>query len=165
MLLFFGALTARGATLVLARVTRDRTWIRAGAGLAAAVLAMTVGLAPSVASSANYGALTPRISDVFAFLRAHTEPGALVAARKYRAFHLFVQRRTIRPPGLAEESAANFARWAADNRVDYVVLKKSPVLAGPDYTDCPKSPLCTPQAMAQPVYANADYQVFRLTRR
>jgi len=66
---------------------------------------------------------------------------------------------------LGAGSADDFARWLGENHVDYLVVKTSPALSGADYSDCPNNPQCRQSlAAAEKVFANSDYQVFKLRK-
>jgi hypothetical protein len=163
ILLFLGALAVHGCA-VAAAMLKQKAIMGQGAALATIVLLM-LALATAHRTDVEaqaYGAFAPPTQDMFGFLRAHTEPGSLIAARKPMAVHLFADRRTIRPSASLHTMEA-FQSWAAANKVDYLVLKQSALNGDNDFTDCPQSPFCK-AADSEPVFRNADYTVFRLRR-
>jgi hypothetical protein len=163
--LFLGAFAARGAEFAagMLRLDRRKAAIPAAVFIAATMLLM-LRVLPANAPLPS-GVLAPNTSQVFAFLKDHTEPGSLLAVSKYRAFHLFTGRLTIHPPLRALRSAGDLSRWLAENHVGYLVLKTSPSLSGSDYSDCPQWPLCgSPLDETAKVFGNADYQVFKLRK-
>lgn len=165
ILLFWGAFTARGATLLLSTVAKRRQGLFA----IAIVPVMLLGL-PTMASykdDSPPGVLSGTAPDLFNFLRTQTAADSIVAVRKYRAVHLLAVRRTVHPPLAALVSMQTLQRWFTKERVDYAVVKKSPAISKYDYSDCPEHPLCrtgTPGSVAR-VYENTDYVVFRLIRK
>jgi hypothetical protein len=162
ILLFLGALAVRGCKIAGAALNLKERWGRAAAMGIMILLMGALSIAHRTDLEAQaYGAFAAPTQELASFLRANTPPGALIATRKPMAVHLFAERRTIRPPE-ALRSMEKVHAWAATNNVAFLILKKSALRGDNDYTDCPRSPLCT--ADATPVYQNRDYQVFRLRR-
>jgi len=163
--LFVNAFVARGAAWTATALGLDEGRARACAAAAAGALILLMLSILSGPDSNSYGAGTASSSQVFRFLSDRTDPAALVAARKYRAFHLFTRRQTVRPPLAALRSADNLSRWLAQSHIDYLVLKKSAAWGGNDYSDCPRSPLCEQTVSgAETVFENPDYRVYRLRK-
>jgi hypothetical protein len=164
-LLVLGAFALRGATIVAAAVTkvnRIRRIAPVAVGAAAVFFAALIP-APLPSGTWNFGATSPPARQVFAFIRDELPADAAVAATKYRSFHLFTRRTTMRMPTAAsgEELLDKLRR----DGVTAVVVKYSPPGWNYDFTDCPGSPFCRPaslEAQAKQVFRNSDYAVFTI---
>jgi hypothetical protein len=160
---FWGAFAARGCRLAASALRLDGAWGRSLPAIFLGVLMILMIFAPMV--NPPQGALSASATQIFGFIRAHASRDALVAARKYRALHLFTGRRTIHPPATALRTADGLGRWLDANRIDFLVLKHSPSTGVADYSDCPGSPLCRGAVAGTTlVFRNSDYQVFALRR-
>ena len=162
-ILVFGAFACRGAFVMKDYLLR--LWQIKAPWLPAAVSVLAVGLflmspRPFGGDRLPYGVATPPAQEAFAFLRSQVSPGAIVATSKFRSFHLFTGRRTVRFTGKIKPDTLQ--AWLQGNGVRYAVIKTSPRLGSFDYSDCPRHPLCGPDVShpyAKAVFRNRDFEV------
>jgi hypothetical protein len=113
----------------------------------------------------NFGVMSDPAREIFAFIREQTPAGAVVATSKYRSFHLFTQRTTIRLPS-ALLTPKEIMQWLRDYRITDVVVKYSPPKWKNDHTDCPDFPLCRGDASdlgVREVFRNSDFALFHVS--
>ncbi|HXC91810.1 MAG TPA: hypothetical protein VNV18_16740 [Stellaceae bacterium] len=163
-LLVLGAFAVRGAAIVSAAILRTgRPGVAPVAAGALAIFFAAFVPAPLPAGEWGFGATAAPARQLFAFVRQHTPPDAVVAAMKYRSLHLFTQRTTMRIPPAASPQA--LIEELRRDRVSAVVVKYSPPAQTYDFTDCPALPFCRPAALgseARQVFRNRDYAVFAI---
>jgi hypothetical protein len=164
--LVLGAFAVRGATLI-GRLSHTgiigRQVFAWSTALLGVVWCMLVPVRSPSAPS-EFGVTATSARDTFAFIREQTPPDALVAASKYRSFHLFTQRTTIRLPAL--HTIGDMLAWLHSHRVTEVVVKYSLPRSKGDVTDCPESPLCgndNPDPDIKEVFRNTDFALFHVS--
>jgi hypothetical protein len=166
-ILVLGAVACRGAVVVKDQLFRrwqiDLRWLTpAVAGLALGLFVLSP--RPSFGASLPYGVGTPAAREVFAFIQAKVPDDAIVVVSKFRSFHLFTGRRTIRY--WLYDNPPPFDQWLRQNHVRYAVVKTSAHQGDYDYSDCPDHPLCGPApAYAKAIFRNRDFTVFAIETR
>jgi hypothetical protein len=162
-LLVLGAFGVRGATLIARLFDRGRgprPVLPIGVAAIALVWCVLVP-SPRPAGAWDFGVMAAPARETFAFLRDHTPSTAIIAATKYRSFHLFTQRTTIQIP--THHTAPELTKWFSRYGVTAIVVKHSPAVWKYDFSDCPGLPLCRPDTLGpnvKEVFRNSDYMVF-----
>lgn len=163
-LLVLGAFAVRGAAVIGSLIhtgvlgRQVVTWGTAALGL------VWLFAAPFQSTPRNFGVTETPAREIFAFIRERTSTDALVATSRYRSFHLFTQRTTIRAP--AFHTMRDMLAWLRSHRVTEVVVKYSLPRSGYDVTDCPESPLCrtdNPDPDIKEVFRNSDFALFHVS--
>lgn len=165
LILVFGAFACRGAAIIKGLWHGRMRWLTAAvAGLAVGLFALSP--RPFFGASLPFGVGTPAAREVFAFIRAQVPADAILATAKFRSFHLFTGRRTIRYWVYGKPQP--FGAWASQNHVRYAVIKTSARAGDYDYSDCPDHPLCRPDSehpYAKAIFRNRDFTVFSIAAR
>ena len=167
-LLVLGAFAVRGAAAIAALIRTGIlgrqvfTW---GTFVVGLVWCMLVPV-PFPSEPWDFGVAATPAREMFAFIRERTSTDALVGASKYRSFHLFTQRTTIRLPAL--RTMGDMLAWLQSHRVTEVVVKYSLPRWKDDVTDtdCPESPLCrtdNPDPDIKEVFRNSDFALFHVS--
>jgi hypothetical protein len=165
-MLFFGAFICRGARIV-SQIFLGRSLVisKAVTFLTAAVAALLFTLSDRAypVGLMSIGICTPAARDTFAFIRTNLPTGSRLAASKYRSFHLFTSRQTIRP--LTVRTPMELVGWLKQNKVEYIVLKYSSPNSALSFSDCPSSPLCGLGVRTEgleEIWYNSDFRLFRV---
>ena len=162
-LLVLGAFAVRGAALIARLIgsgNRARGLVASGTG-ALGVLGGLLTPAPLPPGRWDFGVTSAPAHELFAFIRNETPDDALIATSKYRSFHLFTQRTTIRLPSFG--NAADMLEWLLANRVSDVAIRFSGPRSYYDSTDCPGQPLCRwSGSELKEVFRNSDFALFQV---
>jgi hypothetical protein len=162
-LLVLGAFALRGASL-MAQLINDRGQMRglfASGTAALGVIGALLTPAPLPPGRWSFGVTSEPAREVFAFIRQEIPDGALIATSKYRSFHLFTQRTTIRLPSF--HSTAEMVGWLHAHGVSDVVIRYSEPRSNYDSSDCPSQPLCRDAVPElKEIFRNSDFALFRV---
>jgi hypothetical protein len=162
-LLVLGAFAVRGAGLVAQLINSSRRMRSLFASGTAALGMVAALLTPSPLPPGrwSFGVTSEPARQVFAFIRNETPDDALIATSKYRSFHLFTRRTTIRLPLF--RSNAELVEWLHAHRVSDVVIRYSEPRSNYDPSDCPSQPLCNDTVPElQEIFRNSDFALFRV---